>query len=559
MNKYDKLIDAISDLDADLVAEHLKLKADLNRITEINKNKEETKAQKKSAYTWRRWTLAAACLCLAVIMVAALLPKLWTDPTPPTPSGSDIFYNENGELDENLIFANLSQVVWDTSVTSPEEEKPLGKICEWNGLRLEEELYNKLITAGENDLFAVRLIYDGTKLYERQSAYYKMLDAQAKLDSLKTEAERLEASYDGNDEVLGKELNAVYSDISEMEKQVAENKKLADNGVLTECHDLIRVCGIKASHPIDEYVVMFASKKILNTFSQKIDDEYDKINSSERNPKEGFIFTLAPNYLAEEFSQIVDPPAGGDYDPNEKNKFAYTKLKFYSTETEFSANLDVIREIKKCYNYYDDLTFAVTYSGKIPAEKLEAMKYSDIEQSADGTTVTVTVNCADFDSDALKNLSRDTNVWRIFVSYPEGAEMGFAKDKIYFGWPAYDWDKIYDPVTGTSSGEEMVNDRETILKKIDILMGYDHPKSDDILVAFGVKGTDMDRFETVLKRGINLDYYSMNYDSNFNTMVLHIKREGLNIDEFVKAIQNLSYDKEVGKILVSLPMIKSSE
>ena len=262
----------------------------------------------------------------------------------------DIFYNENGELDEKLIFANLSQVVWDTSVTSPEEEEPLGQIYEWNGLRVEEQLYNKLTTAGENDLFAVRLIYDGTKLYERQSAYYKMLDAQAKLDQLKADSKKLEkfkseietfflndpteteikaffdkcvandnkafaekyindGKYDG--EALEKELTEIYKTIYDEEKNVAENKALADNGVLTECHDLIRVGGIKASHPIDEYVVMFASKKILNTFSQKIDDEYDKINSSERNPKEGFIFTLAPNYLAEEFLQIVDPPAGG--------------------------------------------------------------------------------------------------------------------------------------------------------------------------------------------------------------------------------------------------------
>ena len=66
---------------------------------------------------------------------------------------------------------------------------------------------------------------------------------------------------------FGEELTEIYKTIYDEEKNVAENKALADNGVLTECHDLIRVGGIKASHPIDEYVVMFASKKILNTFS----------------------------------------------------------------------------------------------------------------------------------------------------------------------------------------------------------------------------------------------------------------------------------------------------
>ena len=34
MNKYDKLTDAISELDADLLEEHLKMRADINKISE---------------------------------------------------------------------------------------------------------------------------------------------------------------------------------------------------------------------------------------------------------------------------------------------------------------------------------------------------------------------------------------------------------------------------------------------------------------------------------------------------------------------------------------------
>ena len=86
MNKYDKLIDAISDLDADLVEEHLKLKADMNTINEANKDNKETKVRRIITNEWKKRALAAACVCLAVITVFAVLPKL-NSTTPPIPGG----------------------------------------------------------------------------------------------------------------------------------------------------------------------------------------------------------------------------------------------------------------------------------------------------------------------------------------------------------------------------------------------------------------------------------------------------------------------------------------
>ena len=555
MNEWNEGLDH---LDPDIVEKYLMRK-------EIYEKRKRAKA------TWLRIGVAAACVCLAVIMVAALLPKLWTDPTPPTPSGSDIFYNENGELDEKLIFANLSQVVWDTSVTSPEEEKPLGQIYEWNGLRLEEELYNKLTTAGENDLFAVRVIYDGTGLYERHSYFYEMNDAKEYLEQLKAEAKMLEefkaeaeaffttgktedetkafydkcsekydvllvkkfmpnGNYDG--ESVDKKLTELYKNIPDQNTIIDVNRALLENAVLLNSHGIVQSCGIKTARLIDESVVAFSSQKLLNLFLLNIKN-VTFVDASE------FIFALAPGYLAEKLEEMVDPPANGYYDPSESTSFAFSKLKFYSTRTEFTANLDVIKEVKRCYDYYDDLTFTVTYSGKIPAEKLEAMKYSSIEQSSDGSTVTVTVNYEDFDSEALKKLSRDTNVWRIFVSYPEGAEMGFAKETIRLGWPAH-----------LGNGEKVYNDSKEIKNAIYKMRHY---TNSDKLIAPYIVCQDNETADKIIDAIDSLegDLYTVIHRSNngiTTKIVFTFRMDENTFDRIMEDIKALSRMSEVRSI-----------
>ena len=564
--KNKDILNALGGIDPEFIADAEKFNAE-----KYNGENTAASVRKTPRTEWKKWALAAACVCLAVIMVAALLPKLWTDPTPPTPSGSDIFYNENGELDEKLIFQNLSQVVWDTSVTSPEKEKTLGKIYEWNGLRVEEELYNKLITAGENDLFAVRVIYDGTALYERHSYFYEMEDAKAYLEQLQSEAKMLEefkaeaeaffttaktegeakafydkcsekygvllvkkfmpdGNYDG--ESVDKKLTELYKNIPDQNNVIDVNRALLENKVLTSSHELMRIGGLNTVRLIDEQVVAFASGNLLKGLATHINPKY----------KSEFIFTLAPAYLVEKLEDMVEPPANGYYDPSENTSFAFSKLKFYSTRTEFTANLDVIKEVKRCYDYYDDLTFTVTYSGKVPEDKLKAMKYSSIEQSSDGSTVTVTVNYADFNSDALKNLSRDTNVWRIFVSYPEAAETGFAKDKLYFGWPISGiWEKT------------PTNDRNEIVKRLEKMMSYQSsdPDIDYFLLEFSI-GTsyDQETLEYVLKLLRNANFSHNGEDSvSRGKVYCNVGITELNIE----TLKSITRDDKIKSIRISIP------
>ena len=573
--KNKDILNALGGIDPEFIADAEKFNAE-----KYNGENTAASVKKTPRIEWKKWTLAAACVCLAVIMVAALLPKLWTDPTPPTPSGSDIFYNENGELDEKLIFANLSQVVWDTSVTSPEEEKPLGQIYEWNGLRLEEELYNKLTTAGENDLFAVRVIYDGTALYERYSYFYEMNDAKEYLEQLKAEAKMLEefkaeaeaffttgktedetkAFYDKcsekydvllvkkfmpngkyDSESVDKRLTELYKNIPDQNNIIDVNRVLLENKVLTSSHELMRISGLGTARLIDERVVIFASKRLLNLFLLNIKN-VTFVDASE------FIFALAPGYLAEKLEKMVDPPATGYYDPSENTSFAFSKLKFYSTRTEFTANLDVIKEMKRCYDYYDDLTFTVTYSGKIPAEKLEAMKYSSIEQSSDGSTVTVTVNYEDFDSEALKKLSRDTNVWRIFVSYPEGAEMGFGKNKIYFGYPGYDFTK---PEI-LSVGKELVNDRDDIIERINRFPRYNNI---DKTVNSKIVCRSRNGRETVIKTMERLGgnaFFNIKFTETSFAYVIYFYMKTETFNEYIDVIKSLSHMSEISSMKFEL-------
>ena len=539
----------------------------------LRAEKNKSNVYKKSAI-WLRIGVAAAYICLAVIMVAALLPRRWADPTPPTPSGSDIFYNENGELDEDLIFQNLNKVIWDQSVTSPEDEKPLGKIYEWNGLRLEEELYNLIINAGGNDVFAVRAIYDGKKLYEYNNVHYQtMLAAQEALDQLKADAEKLErfkseaevfvstaptddemkafydkcageytqefadkyivdGRYDGK--AVEKALSTIRDvNIPNQENAIAENKIQADEFVLYESEAIFRRGNVLTAYPIKNNLVMFASKNVLDNFSKRLDMIFGA--DSDFVSKDEYVFTLSPKYLAEELDSMVNRKPDNDEpspDPNEKTKFAFTKLKFYSTNEELKTIIKVIEEINKCYDFYDALTFTVTYSGKLPEEKLQAMKYSEIEQSKDDSTVTITVNYEDFDIEAMKALSCDKNVWRIFVSYPENAEMGFGKNKVYFSWPA---------VTG--NGFSVFNNTDDIINRFMFLKNYPQYRRDDIIVGLDFKGDtahEIEKNREYIYSVYELELYGFKINE-FSPHRLSIKQIEID-DEAIELLKKISRD-----------------
>ena len=187
----------------------------------------------------------------------------------------------------------------------------------------------------------------------------------------------------------------------------------------------------------------------------------------------------------------------------------------------------------------------MTYSGKLPAEKLSAMEYSAINKSKDGTTVTVTVNYSNFDSEALKELSRDTNVKVIFVSYPEGAERGFAKDKIYFGYPGYDFS---DPEI-LAEGKMLVNDRRTIIEKIELLSKYKNPhKNDNVFLIIGTNKRADEISDYVTKNCSDL-YESIILGENGGLRIIISQK---NIIQFTETIRQLSYRSDVTSIRLEM-------
>lgn len=104
----EKLIDAITDLDADILARYFDIKASI------------ASKKKPKRHAWVKWASVAACFCIVLVISVVLLKGVQTPGTPSTEyigySATSAFYYED-DVCENEIATITHKGFDDTSIT----------------------------------------------------------------------------------------------------------------------------------------------------------------------------------------------------------------------------------------------------------------------------------------------------------------------------------------------------------------------------------------------------------------------------------------------------------
>ena len=326
------------------------------------------------------------------------------------------------------------------------------------------------------------------------------------------------------------------TDIPKKEAAFAETKRSADEYVLRMNYGVLRRAHILESHMINGKLVMLVTKEELAGLGEDI-DFLDFANSAD------YIFTLAPQYLAEDLNAIINLSNDGEdeenIDTNEETKFIYSKLGFSTTDETLNTNVAVIEKINALFDMYDELQFTVSYSEALPAEKLENMNYSSIEIPKEQDAVILTVKWSDIDIEALKELSKDRSVIRIYIAPPPGAETGFAKNKIYFGFPIILTDDYI-----------LVNDSNDIIEKLDSLS-----INERYAIRIVVVGDTYEEYRENLEYIVNLpndiNYSKIEWYSSGGGIVMLVYPENKNIN--IEALKELSRNSRITQIYIFVP------
>ena len=114
----EKLIDAITDLDSDILNRYFDIKADL------------AAKKKPKKHTWVKWASVAACFCLIIVAAFTVIPMLNNTP------------GNGNEIVDNVLPTDIDKIIWSNSLGSDSDSED--GYMEWNGFSVDTSLYDAL-------------------------------------------------------------------------------------------------------------------------------------------------------------------------------------------------------------------------------------------------------------------------------------------------------------------------------------------------------------------------------------------------------------------------------
>ncbi len=480
--KNKDILNALGGIDPEFIADAEKFNAE-----KYNGENTAASVKKTPRIEWKKWTLAAACVCLAVITVFTVLPRL-NSVTPPTPGG-DVTPGESTPSgsenisttpkDDNANFVTLGSVVFNGGSMSfdeegkmPEEDVTMGELHIWNGLFVEEKLYNKLDNAETYDYFVIKVDYVGEKLYSgvnnqysgqlnAAKNYYKQLkDEVSKLEMFRAEIEQklsfnppeeqLKIFYDKcvkkynvvftnsyfadriyNKEELEKDLSRLYDiSIPNQLKKIDDLQSKADQEVRWSIDRMFHRGMIITSYIFDDSNVIVASKDELKRFARRLAEDDHWYSSLD------LVLSLAPASLSkkamaqvnDEYGIIEVMPEPGPIDVNVfAPKFRFDMslggktlkdsdeiLKaFYDLKDSMSEDHRIEFTVFIAADSYANLEPTKEYIKELVAEMQKTAAFSNAANHVFPTAVSFTIRAGDLNDEAIRLLKEFSHIQRV--------------------------------------------------------------------------------------------------------------------------------------------------
>lgn len=428
MNNY-LIMDAISYLDADMLAKHLE-----------RKEKLKIRAIRKKKVNILRWGAIAAVFCLVLTTSFVMMFNYFNDSTDPNftlPTSADnILW-----LDDNTVTHDDSSsiVKWNEINVSSDLYEVLDKsasdkyiaiivkyanensmndyvfsgksyaehIMELDSLRCLSDKYEALQKEGEllkyGELLYTEGLLDGTKwtktYYDERVSYYGTDILSTFIVDGVFLSEQLESSIDHN-----------QNTIIEKERTIFDLIKAYDGSIVSA---IIKDFGKYSVTSKNGNVYLFITPSELKTIDVVNIDNYSLYFAS----RAGYEDSL------ERVEQPTEPMIKDNI-----SGFAYNKIIFDSLDTQNSKPtndatvISMLNEMIEKWRYtHDCVEFTFYYDGALTEEDFEEMQYVDILQTNYPARMIVKVKYADINMEALKELSQKTEITAIHISAPSGS------------------------------------------------------------------------------------------------------------------------------------------
>lgn len=430
------LMDAISNLDLEIIENYYKIKQD---------NVE----RKKHNWNWKKYSAVAAVFCVFVSIMLVLVP---------------VTKNPTHTTKEFSLPVGEEYIAWlsdNTNVYDKEASK-----TKWNGLNVSENLYDALqdiendayiavIVRNDDDFLLSQFEFRGKKYEGYQREYEELMVLSNKLEAIAKEGEFLkygdalyiEGALDGTkwskeyyDERLafygsefleryikdGEFLNTeVYRDMAATETDISEKLHTMEDAVKAyethsteKMYELFKASGYCVTSKNDN-LYLFITKHDFSKLNIENAGVYDFYWASLC----GYNGTTNLDNSSDDASSITGDVSG----------FEITKIHFDAMDDENFAianDQDVIEAlnhtIDKWKSSYDSLEFTFYfYSEEAPNEEwFEAMNYVEIWQLNYPKRIVVEVAYENINVETLKELSQRDEISSIHISNPSG----FASD-----------------------------------------------------------------------------------------------------------------------------------
>lgn len=422
-------MDAISYLDEDLLAKHLKIKEKL-----------KIKAIRKKKVNMLRWGAIAAAFCLVLTTGFAIIFKFLNNTTNPTftlPTFAD-----------NILWLEDNTVTHNESCS----------IVQWNGVSVSSDLYETLEKSANDKYIAIIVkyannnnmndyVFGGKSYVEHNMDLDSLRCLSKKYEALQKEGELLKygellyteglldgtkwtktyyderVSYYGTDILSEFIVDGVFLS-EQLESSMDHNQNTIIEKERT-ISDLIRSYDESIAPAIinafDKYsvtskignVYLFITPSELKTIDVDNIDNYSLYFAS----RAGYENSL------ERVEQPIEPIIKDNI-----SGFAYNKIIFDSLDTQNSkptndvAVISMLNETIEKWRYtYDCVEFTFYYDGLLTEDEFEEMHYIDIVQTNYPSRMIVKVKYADINIKALKDLSQMSEVTSIHISAPTGS------------------------------------------------------------------------------------------------------------------------------------------